>query len=178
MHLFNRTLLMLAVMVLGVGSLPAYGEFYQYTDSNGVMRFTDDFATVPSDQRPDVTTHESVKSAPVQPAQHFQNTGKKSLTTMASSGDASLQTGTWHEKIDSQTKELDRIQTELSKTYQSLQAERQALAAKAPPASASADARAAYRRQVDQLNKKIADYEAQYAEFRQKEKAFYDKYKN
>ena len=44
---------------------PAYGEYYQYRDENGVLRFTDDLASVPPDQRPDVKTHQSIESKPV-----------------------------------------------------------------------------------------------------------------
>jgi hypothetical protein len=99
------------------------------------------------------------------------------MDNMPLSEDAPLQTGTWSEKIDRQANELDRRQLALAKTYRSLQAERDALAAKAPPAGANAQARAAYRRQVDQLNQKIGDYDARYTKFREKEKAFNDRYR-
>ena len=55
----------------------AYGEFYQYTDTNGVLRFTDDLATVPPEQRSDVKTHQSVKSDPVPPAAAASMAGKR-----------------------------------------------------------------------------------------------------
>ena len=177
MHPFKKTLLLFVTVVLGLVCLPAYGKFYQYTDANGVKRFTDDIANVPPEQRTDVKMHESVKSDPVQPARHAQSAGTPSPDMMTPSGDAPSQTGTWHEKINSQAKDLDREQSNLNKTYQSLQAERQALAAKAPPAGASAETRAAYRQQVKQLNQKIDTYESQYEDYRKKAKAFNDQYR-
>ena len=176
MNQFNRTLL-IAVVVVGLLSIPAYGEFYQYTDSKGVKRFTDDIAVVPPDQRPDVKIHQSVKSTPVLPDTPAPKPAQGVPAATASSADASSHQGTWKEQIDSQASELDRIQVELSRTYQSLQAESDALAAKAPPADAKADVHAAYRQKVEQLNKKIGDYEARYAEFKNKQKAFYDQYR-
>ena len=59
-----------------------------------------------------------------------------------------------------------------------MQADRQALEAKVPPADASTEARDAYRKQVKNLNARIEDYEAQYADFKEKEKAFNDSIEN
>lgn len=177
MHLFKKTLLFFVTVVLGLLCQPAYGKFYQYTDVSGVKRFTDDIASVPPAQRTGVKMHESVKSDPVQPARRVQNAGTHSPDMMPPSGDALSQTGKWHEKINSQAKDLDRKQAHLNKTYQSLQAEREALAAKAPPAGASAETRAAYRRQVKQLNQKIDAYESQHEDYKKKVKAFNDQYR-
>ena len=150
----------------------AYGEFYQYTDANGMQRFTDNLAVVPPDQRPQVKTYESVKSEPV-------HTVDEASSKAASSSDGSApQTGDWNEKIANQANELDRMQVELSKTYRSLQVEREALVSSAPAAGASAEERSVYQNKVDGLNAKIKDYEAQYADFKSKEKAFNDRYKN
>ena len=156
---------------------PALGEYYQYTDANGMQRFTDDLSTVPPDQRPNIKTYQSVKSEPVQPAPGTPvGVQGKKRSAPPSPGSATPGNGTWRERISHQANELDRIQVELNKTYQALDAERKALAAKEPPIGASAEERAAYRRQVNQLNAKIDDYEARYADFRKKEKAFNDQY--
>ena len=155
----------------------AYGEFYQYTDTNGVLRFTDDLASVPPEQRPDVKTHQSVKSDPVQPAAAAPVTGNQSPGAAPSIDGTPPQTGAWNAKIASQANELDRMQVELNKAYRDLQAAREALEAKTPPAGASTEARDAYRKQVKNLNARIENYEAQYAAFREKEKAFNDQYR-
>lgn len=176
MKLIYRTLL-LTIVVMGPVAAPALGEFYQYTDADGVQRFTDDIANVPPAQRPNIKTHQSVKSDPVQLANLDQETGTGALDSKPSSEDASLQNGTWGEKIERQAETLDRMQVELETNYRSLQAERDVLAKKKPVNGASAETRAAYRRQVQALNDKIEAYETRYAEFRKKEKAFNDQYR-
>jgi hypothetical protein len=125
MNVFKRTLL-LPVMVLWLVSPPAYGEYYQYTDTNGVLRFTDDLASVPPEQRPDVKTLQSVKSDPVQPAAAAPVTGNQSPGTAPSIDGTTPQTGAWNAKIASQANELDRLQVELNKAYRDLQVAREA----------------------------------------------------
>ena len=46
--------LCLAVLLL---ANPVLGEFYKYRDRNGVLRFTDNLADVPVDQRPDAQSY-------------------------------------------------------------------------------------------------------------------------
>ncbi len=49
-------------------------EFYQYTDEKGNMVFTDDITTVPEDQRPEIMTHEGVRTEPPEtPAENQEN---------------------------------------------------------------------------------------------------------
>lgn len=154
---------------------PGWGEYYQYTDENGILRYTDNIAAVPPDQRPEVKIYESVKSFPV------QTTGGEGTTTRADAPappagqDIPDAAGGWTERLARQTEAaaaLDRIQADLNQTFISLQNEKAALAAKANTA-ASDD----YRKQVDALNAKIARYEAQLSDFREKEKAFNAQYK-
>ena len=52
-----------ALMLFQVGGVIA-GEFYQYTDKDGNMIFTDDFDKVPKEKQAEVKTYQSVKSAP------------------------------------------------------------------------------------------------------------------
>lgn len=40
------------------------GEFYQYTDEKGNLVFTDDISIIPEGQRPEITTHEAVRTEP------------------------------------------------------------------------------------------------------------------
>ena len=156
---------------------PTYGEYYQFTDANGRLRFTDDIASVPQEQRPDVKTYESVKSSPDQPTSRMRANGNGSRVSTPSSGGASNSAGTWKEKMSRQADELDRVQEELHKTFVDLQAERSALEAKAPHAGATRKERDAYRDRVDALNAKIERYEEQYAEYKEQEKAFHEQYR-
>lgn len=171
----KRMLLMVVVVLLAT---PVYSEYYQYTDSNGVLRFTDNIANVPQEQRPDVKTHQSVKSSPAQPKTRVKAAEEGSrLSTPATGGSSIPEAGTWNEKLSVQANALDQMQVELDKTFNGLQAERNALAAKMPPAGATAKERDAYRQQVDALNAKIERYEAQYVDFKEKEKAFNARYR-
>ena len=46
--------ILMVALLLPVSS---YGEFYKYRDENGVIRFTDNLAEVPKDQRPKVESY-------------------------------------------------------------------------------------------------------------------------
>lgn len=172
--LLHKLLLTGVVLLM---AMPAYGEYYQYRDAGGVLRFTDDIASVPPEQRPDVKTHESVKSTPVQPKSHAAPAKKNARASTPLPDSMSTQAGSWNERISRQADELDRMQVELKKDYHALQSERVALEEKAPPAWATAESQDAYRRQVEALNARIARYGAQYAEYQEKEKAFTSRYK-
>jgi hypothetical protein len=47
------------LMVLLMAALNASGEYYQYTDPNGSVRFTDDISLIPPEQREDARIYES-----------------------------------------------------------------------------------------------------------------------
>lgn len=175
MKIWKTALVTIAIMLVCYAA--AFGEYYRYIDADGNPRFTDNLGAVPPDQQPAVKTYQSVKSTPVKPAAGGQEPGIRTAVTASSQGSNSPQAGTWNARLANQASELERMQTELIKNYQSLQKERDALAAKAPPAWADADTRAAYRSEVDKLNRKIDDYEDRYAEFKEKEKAFYGRYR-
>jgi hypothetical protein len=55
-----RFTFMLSLAVLLMTSIPAFADYYQYTDKDGVMHFTDELSEVPTAQQPSVTTHQSV----------------------------------------------------------------------------------------------------------------------
>ena len=175
MKIWITALVIIAIML--VSWTGAFGEYYRYTDADGNPRFTDNLGAVPPDQRPTVQTYQSVKSTPVKPSAGGQMPGTRTAMLGSSQGSNSSQAGTWNDRLANQASELDRMQVDLEKNYQSLQKERDALAAKAPPAWADADKRAAYRSQVDKLNRKIDDYESRYAEFKEKEKKFNKRYR-
>ncbi len=169
-----KGLLLAGIMVVLLTPV-VWGEYYQYTDVNGVLRYTDNIAAVPPDQRPDVKTYESVKSSPVI---------KKGGTRVEAKAGASLPpvgpyitetAGNWNERLARQAEaaaELDRIQADLNRTFVSLQNEKAALMAKVPPAGASVEVAGAYKKRVDALNAKIGRYESQLSEFRKKEAVF------
>jgi len=170
MWMLIRNVLLAGMVVFWVA--PAFGEYYQYTDPNGVLRFTDDLASVPPDQRPDVKTHQSVESQPSQ-----QTTGgavKKKASRFAAAGDKENEPsgGTWQGRNSKKKQELDQMQAELKATFAALQAERTALEAKAPAKGATFEEKVAYTDKVEALNAKIAGYEEQLDAFNEKVNAY------
>jgi hypothetical protein len=170
MWIWIRNLVLAAMVVFWV--TPAFGEYYQYTDQNGILRFTDDLASVPPDQRPGVTTHQSVQSAPVE-----KTTGvavaDQSSTSPTAAGKASESSGsTWQGRNSQKRQELDQMQADLKTTFEELQSERSALEAKAPPKGATFGEKVAYAEKVEGLNAKIASYEEALSAFNEKVNLF------
>ena len=151
---------------------PVWGEYYQYTDEKGVLRFTDDITSIPPDQRPDVKTYQSVKSNPVQATIGVQAEGKSARSAASQKVDSQPVAGSWAERAQRKADALDRMQVELNGTFLALQNERAALEANAPGQGASSKKSDTYRKQVDALNAKIDRYEGQLAEYEENLKTF------
>jgi predicted RNase H-like nuclease (RuvC/YqgF family) len=158
--------MILLVGMIGCLAIPAFGKYYRYTDANGVLRFTDNLADVPKDQRPNVKTFKSIKSRVAK-----DEAGPESTVKAAPPSNNSRD-----EEYAREKDKLDRRQAELNKLFMKLQNERTALAAKAPPAGASAETIDAYRQKVENLNTRIGRYEKQRAEFEKKLKEFHAKF--
>jgi hypothetical protein len=162
------------ILVFGTA---AWGQYYQYTDENGVLRYTDNLAAVPPGQREDVTTHESVVSAPVE--KNNSAAASKSSGFPQPSGDSAktrpAPAGSWKEGVAKRkqaAEELDRMQADLNRTFMALQNEKSALAAREPPPGATEPVKQNYRMKVEALNRKIERYENQLKAFKEKEAAF------
>ena len=153
-------IILLAAMVVCWTSY-ASGEYYQYRDESGVLRFTDDLSSVPPDQRPGLKTHQSIEGE----SDQLPNTApvKGNAGTSNASGESESQTadGTPEKQSLPEVAELNRMQVELNQTFKDLRAERSALEAKAPPKNAPSKEKAAHLEQVEAYNAKLADYEAQ-----------------
>jgi hypothetical protein len=171
-----KTILVL-IVALVLSWTASNAEFYRYIDAYGKQRFTDDLSNVPPDQRPEIKTYQSVVSEPIQKSADVPVKGDRGAIAVSSFDKTQLQTGTWKERVINQANELNSMQLELNKTYRSLDTKREALTAKAPSAGASAEELDAYQRQVQQLNVKIKDYEIRYTKFKNKKKAFSEKYR-
>lgn len=170
MWMLIRNVLLAGCVVLW--ATPALCEYYQYTDPNGVLRFTDDLASVPPDQRPDIKTHQSVKSDSVQPKTGEAATGKTSPHKGSSEKGASPSATSWKGRNAQKKLELDQMQADLKKTFKALQAERSALESNAPPEGASFKQKVTYTNKVEALNAKIARYEEQLDVFNEKVNAY------
>jgi len=161
-----------AAGMVALWTMPAWCEYYQYRDANGVLRFTDDIASVPPDQRPGVTTHRSVVSRPAQGDSGSSAGSKASASPAPSRQGTPPSAKTWEGKTASQMAEFDRRQAELDRTFAELQNERTRLEAKAPSPKASFEEKAVYNRKVAALNAKIDRYEEELAAYTQQVKAY------
>ena len=170
MWMLIRNLLLAGMVVCWV--TPAFGEYYQYTDRNGVLRFTDDLASVPPEQRPDVKTHQSVQSAPVERTTGVAVTEKSSPSTAAAVKKTEPSGGTWQGRNSQKRQELDQMQADLKSTFEALQTERSVLEAKAPTKGATFEEKVAYTEKVEALNAKIASYEEKLDAYNQKVNAY------
>ncbi len=167
---------LLAVALLVLWSVPAACEYYQYRDENGVLRFTDDIASVPPDQRPTVTTHQSVPSGPA------GQKGGSSIGTEAAAAGAATQPNlpgsrTWEGRKTQQLAEFDRKQAELDRMFSDLQNQRVKLESQAPSPKASFEEKAVYNQKVAALNARIDRYEEELAAFTQQVKDYNAKFK-
>jgi chromosome segregation ATPase len=170
MWMLIRNLLLAGMVVFWV--TPAFCEYYQYTDQNGVLRFTDDFASVPPNQRPDVKTHQSVESQPVQNSTGGAFKEKARRSAAAAGKEIEPSGGTWQGRNSQKKQELNQMQADLKKTFEALQAERSAIEAKAPQLGATFEEKLAYTEKVEALNAKIANYEGQLDAYNEKVNAY------
>ncbi len=145
------------IVVLSLAT-PVAAEFYKYRDKNGAIRFTDNLAEVPADQREKLKIYEGSARA-----------ADRALP--AASGQVAAQPETAPESAGKEAGEaliadLHRRQQALIKEYDALQKEREELAA-APGKRVSQAEQKKYNQQVEALNARLADYQKRRAAFEQ-----------
>lgn len=131
------------------GMMAAHAEFYRYKDENGAIRFTDDLAEVPEDQRPQLRVYDEPADFGIVPEKPAEEEAAKSD----------------EKEPDRMTvyKALRAEEDELAKELEALNKEKAKLG---DPAAKT------YQKKVDQFNKKIAAYEKKRAAYNEKVKAF------
>jgi len=184
-----KKILLTGVFVLLATS--AFGEYYQYTDENGSVRFTDDLYQVPEAQRSSLKTFESEKSLPYSVTEESSNSEEMDAADPSGTNEID-KTGEGEQTDDSATSsgnsreetfqvravELNKMQLELNNTRTALEKERMELEAQAPKGRrVKTSERIAYSVKVDALNAKIVQYdkdlkafEAKVAEFNNRKK--------
>ena len=169
----------LAVAAVFLLSTGASGEYYQYTDKDGTVRFTDDPSMIPEDQVPAVTKFESIKSEP-QPdmteEESVQTDEAAERTEGTEPADAVEGTETDITKSSmavnrEKEDELNALRSELRNAFDALEAEKKALGPP-PPRNARTVVRKEYNNKVMELNRKIDDYDKRSKEFDEKVKAY------
>lgn len=171
--------LVLAAALLLLFWSGAWGEYYQYTDKDGTVRFTDDASMIPEEKQIDVKTFESIQSPEPEEERVEEEPapGEESMeeTTDAASNetleDAADETATTKGVDQKEEDELNAMREELHKTFAELEAEKAAIGPP-PPKSAKSGVKADYTYRITELNRKIDDYQALSEEFDKKVKAF------
>lgn len=162
-------LVLLTAGMLTLAPLVAYAEFYRYKDAQGVMRYTDNLAEVPEDQRPQVTTYQEVRTPPPAPPP----AGERQAEGSTPADDAPIETFAVDpatlERLDATKKALDQEYAELMDSKQKLLKEKEeklkGLAAR------DVTARKDYEDRVKALNDRIQDYEKRREAFVQESSA-------
>ncbi len=144
---------------LAAGNLSA--EYYRYTDKNGNLRFTDNLADVPEDQRKKVKAFQEIQSPPAPLPQENAASGRKDTTS-------DTDQTTYDAGIRAKAKELDTMKAELDAMFEELQKERNALDKEKPGPNATREEIKAYNEKVRELNAKIEQYRKKRDEFKQK----------
>lgn len=161
----------IALIVLLLSPTPAFAEFYKYRDANGVLRFTDNLAEVPQDQRPNVSRYQQVEDFQAPAAQPPEATEANQREKRESESESGRQAA----EISARYKELNQKKAALDQEYTELTAAQQALAEERKSANTNSEV-TALNQKVQQLNERIAAFEQKRSDFEQEVKAFNEQY--
>lgn len=160
----------LLAVLIGL-SLPVtgYAEFYQYKDTEGAIKYTDDLSQVPENLRPKVKryTEPDDTLAPVQKAENILIQKSEASFNSNEKPDAGPQEGTKlaeFERLNQKKAELDREYVELMKEKDFIIKAKQKISNKA-------DLKAYNVRIVD-LNERISEFEKKRLDFSKEVDAF------
>lgn len=140
----------------------ASGQYYQYTDKNGKLSFTDDISKVPKAQM-DVVKKIEVDNQKANPVDAVTEQNKSTETTpYPSSGNGAE--NTFHLTAI----ELDTMQAELNKVRVALEDEKAAIETTEPKKGATKKDRLGYAVRIDAFNWNVSEYEKKLAVFNEK----------
>jgi hypothetical protein len=147
---------LLVVLALMMSPLVAQGEFYRYKDAEGIVRFTDNLAEVPEDQRPQVAVYQEARPPAPAPVNGATETAADKAPDEEPIETFAVDPETL-ERLEATKQALDQEYAELMDTKQKLLQEKEeklkGLAAR------DVRARQDYEDRVKGLNDRIRDYE-------------------
>jgi hypothetical protein len=184
--------LLFALLFLICMLLPssALAEYYQYRDQNGVLRFTDNLADVPEDQRQQIksyTESEAFVMTEEESMEYLQDTSAQEETGEDMEGaDQSEETGEDMEGADqseetetgrddnlAQLKKLNQMKAVLDEEFAELMEEKQVLLQyKDSKKNMSIKEARAYQKKVTLLNQRITDFEERRQAYKKEADAF------
>jgi hypothetical protein len=149
---------------------PALGEFYKYRDNNGVLRFTDNLAEVPLNQRPDAQSYKEADDylTPYQKMERAEKARREAEMAAKETKQMSF------EAQQDQRMNLNKTRTELDKEYGELMRAKSALKKEKAQAS-TLEQQKAYKKGVNALNKRIIVYEGRRDQYEEAMQDFNEK---
>lgn len=140
------------------GPPPAQAEMYKYRDQEGNLRFTDNLAQIPEDQRPQAETLEEIEPDKAAAPKTSDGDDAARKTESAPDDDPAADIAVDQALLD----ELNQRKKELDSEFAGLMSEKYALLQEKERltglASRDVEARGAYERKVADLNDRIDDY--------------------
>lgn len=136
----------------------AYAEIYRYTDQNGVLRFTDNIANVPENQRKDVLNYSETGNTS-KPEKQVQDAVEHRTEIKKFQEDRPLA-----DRLIKVKAELDKEHAKLMKQLESFSKEREILSTH----TTSRD----YKEKVKYFNERLSDYEKRRRLFQEKLDAY------
>ncbi len=127
-------------------------DFYRYRDRSGAIRFTDNIAEVPPEQRKEIKSYEDAAKTATETQQDENSAAAASADAEKTAADAGKDAG---EPIAAQ---LHQRQQALNQEYEALQKERAALQQPAGQ-RVNPTEQEKYTKAVEALNAKITDYQ-------------------
>ena len=152
-------------------------EYYQYRDQNGVLRFTDNLADIPEDQRQQIDSYTETKDLSSSEEESQEDLQDTSVQEEAGEdmevADQSEETETGRGDNLSQLKKLNQRKAALDEEFAKLMEEKQVLLQyKETKKNMSLKEAMAYQKKVTLLNQRIADFEERRQEFIKEADAF------
>ncbi len=172
---------LLLVIILALSYQKAFAEYYRYVDESGQVRYTDNIDMIPKEQRPDIQEYYELQSIPEdtqngntqesekkqgqdQPASE-ENTEQIKIDPAALEGDVNeirAALGSRKQAIDNEYKKLLEEKKTLDNSYSKIRSK------------AGMDE---YKKKVENLNTRIADFKKRRKVFNAKAEAFNAKLK-
>lgn len=144
----------MVVFVVGAGR----AEFYRYKDANGVLRFTDNLAEVPFDQRPKVHQYNDVEDSLTEEEKAAKKVKKEEKAALRRQKREAYSRSGVPGSPDQAYNALKKQETALEKEGRQLQAQQESLTKMRDRASNATEVNKVNER-IAALNKRIADYE-------------------
>jgi len=156
---------LIGLVVVGLAA-PASGEFYRYTDENGVLRYTDTYMDIPIEQRRGVTPLIETEAESIPAPAVETEPAENALRAKNPAGTPAAGLLEMHTMLTQKKQQLDHSYAQLLKERQMLEKEEEAVSMSDP------DQAEAYRDKVIDFNRRLKAHRQQVETFAQQVEAF------